>query len=100
MHDFLLIMYDDAINKADADDDEKWSSYLACLRSSGRFEGGSSVGTGLMCRKDHPDRPSEPGMSGFIRVRANSLEHAKGFLSGNPTYEAGGTVEIRELPKD
>jgi len=22
------------------------------------------------------------------------------FLAGNPIYEAGGTVEIRELPRD
>jgi len=28
------------------------------------------------------------------------LAHAKVFLAGNPIYEAGGTVEIRELPRD
>lgn len=100
MQDFLLIMYDDVINETAANDGEKWSRYLARLRASDCFEGGSSVGTGLKCRKDQPDRPSELGMNGFIRVRTYSLDGAKEFLAGNPTYDAGGTVEIRELPKD
>lgn len=39
-------------------------------------------------------------LSGYIRVQAESLEAAKALLDGNPTFEAGGTVEIRELPRD
>jgi hypothetical protein len=39
-------------------------------------------------------------MNGFIRVRAEDLTAAKKFLIGNPIYEAGGTVEIRELLRD
>lgn len=31
---------------------------------------------------------------------ARDLEHAREYLDGNPVYEAGGTVEIRELPRD
>jgi hypothetical protein len=38
-------------------------------------------------------------LTGFIRVRAKSLEQAKALVAGNPLYEAGGTVEIRELPR-
>jgi hypothetical protein len=34
---------------------------------------------------------------GFIRVGADSLDHARTLLVGNPAFEAGGTVEIREL---
>jgi hypothetical protein len=32
-------------------------------------------------------------------VNANDLEQAKSLLVGNPVFEAGGTVEIRELPR-
>lgn len=39
-------------------------------------------------------------LGGYLRVRAASLEAAEALLAGNPVYEAGGTVEIRELPKD
>jgi hypothetical protein len=36
---------------------------------------------------------------GFIRVCANDLNHARELVNGNPVFEAGGTVEIRELAK-
>jgi len=32
-------------------------------------------------------------------VTADSLEAAKSLLLGNPVFEAGGTIEIRELPR-
>jgi len=38
-------------------------------------------------------------LAGFIRVNADSLDHAKSLLAGNPVFEAGGTVEIRTLPR-
>ena len=38
-------------------------------------------------------------LAGFIRVGAPSLEQAKTLLNGNPVFESGGTVEIRELPR-
>ena len=38
-------------------------------------------------------------ISGYVRVTADSLAEARELLQGNPVYEAGGTVEIRELPK-
>ena len=38
-------------------------------------------------------------LAGYIRVNADSLEQAKALLAGNPVFEAGGTVEIRELPR-
>ena len=39
-------------------------------------------------------------LSGYIKIQANSLSHAQELVIGNPVFEAGGTVEIRELPKD
>lgn len=32
-------------------------------------------------------------------VAADSLDAARALLAGNPVFEAGGTVEIRELPR-
>jgi hypothetical protein len=32
-------------------------------------------------------------------VQADSIDDARRFLEGNPVFEAGGTVEIRELPR-
>jgi hypothetical protein len=33
-------------------------------------------------------------------VTANSLEEAKRLVIGNPVFECGGTVEVRELPRE
>lgn len=100
MKDFILFMYDDAIDKTRAGDDEKWGAYFSRLHASDRFDGGSSIGRGARFRKNHPETPSVDGMTGFVRVRADDMDGAKAFLTGNPIYEAGGTVEIRELPRD
>jgi hypothetical protein len=100
MKDFIVFMHSDATDHAAANDGEKWGKYLANLRDSGGFDGGSSIGPGLRLRKGHPDLPSTPELNGFIRVRAEDLLGAQSFLTGNPVYEAGGTVEIRLLPLD
>ena len=34
---------------------------------------------------------------GFIRIRARDIEHAKELVGLNPVFQAGGTVEIREI---
>jgi hypothetical protein len=44
--------------------------------------------------------PSEPSIEGFIRIEAKDAEEAQKVLEGNPNYEAGGTVEVRELLQD
>lgn len=51
MKDFIVFMYNDAINGSVANDDEKWSIYFSGLRASGRFDGGSSIGTGTKFKK-------------------------------------------------
>jgi len=38
-------------------------------------------------------------LSGYIRIQADNMSHARKLLEGNPMFEAGGTVEIRELPR-
>lgn len=97
MNEYLLLMHDDvppgAANGAD------WGSYLSKLHASGAFDGGSSIGRGVCVRK-HGDPNAPLAVTGFLRVRAESLEAALRHLDGNPDFEAGGTVEVRELVRD
>ena len=99
MNEYLLLMHRDAADLQLADDPARWEQYLDLLRGTGLFDGGSAIGRGEEHRKHASVQPARSQLDGFIRVRADSLESARQFLTGNPVYEAGGTVEIRELPK-
>ncbi len=94
MADYILLMHDDA---AAADMD--WEPYLRRLRQDGIFQGGSAIGDGVCARKSGEPAPLTARVVGYIRVTADSLDQAKSLLIGNPVYDAGGTVEIRELPR-
>ena len=97
MIDYILLMHNDA--RAEGDD-VAWEHYFGDLHQSGAFEGGSSIGAGQCFRKDGAPGPASDHLTGFIRVNAANLDAAKAFLAGNPVYEQGGTIEIRELPHD
>ena len=94
MADYIFLMHDDADVS-----DHTWEPYILHLQERGVFQGGSTVGDGLCIRKDGAVRPLTVHVTGYIRVSADSLEQAKSLLIGNPQFEAGGTVEIRELPR-
>ena len=96
MNDYILLMHDDGGPETDA----AWEAYFARLHQSGRFDGGSAIGQGKRCRKAGGAAEAMLPLTGFIRIRAENLAEAETFLAGNPVYEAGGTVEIRELPRD
>jgi hypothetical protein len=95
MPDFILLMHDDAPGGSAGD----WDPYLTKLRETEVFQGGSAVGQGCCERKSGQTPASTMHITGFIRVAADDLDHARRLLVGNPVYEAGGTVEIRELPR-
>ena len=95
-NDYILFMHDDV----GPTDDAAWAAYFTKLRASGGFDGGSSIGPGVCLRRDGVAKPTTSHLSGYIRVRAESMNDAKRFLDGNPVYEAGGTIELRELPRD
>lgn len=97
MPDFLLLMHDDT---ADPESGAAWEAYLASLRGAGALVGGSSIGQGTTIRRSGTAAPVSPGLTGFIRIRAADLDAAKRLAEGNPVYEAGGTIEIRDLPED
>lgn len=100
MNEYILFMHDNVSEPAVPNDVDRWARYFATLRASGQFDGGSSIGAGFCFRKGQATQPAETKVSGYIRVRAESLEAARCFLEGNPVYEAGGTVELRELPRN
>lgn len=99
MNEYILFMHRDASDPAAAGDPELWAQYFTRLRGIGLFDGGSSIGEGECLRKGHTSVAAVAAISGFIRVREKNLEEAKAFLAGNPVFEAGGTVEVRELPR-
>jgi hypothetical protein len=92
--DYILLMHDDAAAEEDA-----WDPYLERLQQGGFFQGGSAIGEGVCARKSGAPAPLTAHLSGYIRVTAHNLDEAKSLLAGNPIFEAGGTVEIRELPR-
>ena len=98
MKEYILLMHDDVLDAGVANDDSLWAAYFATLRASGQFDGGSVIGSGAAFRKGDAAHAAITALSGYIRIRAESMEQAQKFLLGNPTYEAGGTVEVRELP--
>lgn len=96
MKDFMLLMHDDA-KKPEGD----WGPYFKKLESSGRFDGGSSIDDAGACMvKSGTPKAITSHLIGYLIVQAPNLAEAKKMVIGNPVYEAGGTVEIRELPQD
>jgi hypothetical protein len=98
MNDYILFMHDDVPGDSRQRDDE-WAAYFAKLRAAGAFQGGSAIGDGICASKSAAPGAVTRHIAGYIRVRAEDLNAARALVVGNPVYEAGGTVEIRELPK-
>lgn len=94
-NEYILLMHDDAGEYGSAD----WEPYLQSLVERGVFQGGSEIGGGVCVRKDGVPGGLSRHLSGYIRLAAASVEDIKTYLEGNPHFEAGGTVEIRELPR-
>ena len=97
MHDFILLMHNDASSAVSSD---MWEHYFASLRMRGAFGGGSSIGPGECVRKTGAAAATTDHLGGFIRIRARDLSEARQLVAGNPVFECGGTVEIRELPRN
>lgn len=97
MKGFMMLMHADTTRPEQLED---WGPYLERLRHSGTFLGGSALGAGSKYRTGHDPATSTDGIVGYLVVRADSIDSARRFLGGNPVYEAGGTVEIRELIED
>jgi len=94
MPDYLFLMHGDSLA-----DEASWEPYLRQLDERGALQGGSAIGEGVCARKAGTPAPLSAHLVGFIRVSAENLAAARSLLAGNPVFEAGGTVEIRELPR-
>ncbi len=90
-------MHNDTVAPEHVDD---WGAYLGRLRDGGEFEGGSSIAAGSGYRKQGSPAPGADQLVGYLLVRARSADEVLAHLEGNPVYEAGGTIEIRELVED
>ena len=77
----------------------EWAPYIETLVSKGVMRGGSAVGDGVCVRKSGDVPAITAHIGGYIKVEVENLDAAKALLAGNPVYEAGGVIEIRELPK-
>jgi hypothetical protein len=95
--DFILLMYNDTTS---APTPEMWPVYLDGLRTRGVFDGGSAIGPGETFRRDGAARGISDLLGGYVRVRAPNLAAVRELLADNPVFECGGTVEIRELPRE
>ena len=98
MPDYLMLMHKPAALPATPPSPDTWPAYLAQLRATGGFQGGSEIGGGLCMNKSSQPAGITGTLIGYIRVHAGSLAEAQALVHGNPVFEAGGTVEIRELP--
>jgi hypothetical protein len=94
MPDYIFLMHDDSVADGTA-----WEPYIRRLGEMGLFQGGSAIGDGICARKSEAPGAVTAHLAGYIRMKADSLDHAKRLLIGNPVFESGGTVEIRELPR-
>lgn len=98
MNDYILLMYND-VPEPHRRPGNDWGAYFDKLRQAAAFQGGSSIGGGVCVRKTGASPDITGHIAGYIRIRAADLDAARALLAGNPVYEAGGTVEIRELPR-
>lgn len=99
MLDYIFLMHNDSSPSQGDGGEDLWGPYIAKLKARGCFEGGSSIGAGLCVNRAQVSVEVSSRLVGFIKVRAESLEGARELVAGNPVFEAGGTVEIRELPR-
>jgi hypothetical protein len=99
MNDYTLLMHNDA--PVDPDDrPEQWPACFAKLGAANAFQGGSAIGDGICLSKRASAPEITRHLAGYIRIQAESLSAARELVIGNPVFEAGGTVEVRELPRD
>lgn len=95
MAEFILLMHNDY----DGQHEAAWDRYLAFLSAEGALRGGSAIGSGVAMRRTGKAADVTPHLAGYVKIEARDLDHARLLVAGNPVYEAGGTVEIRELPR-
>ncbi len=96
MKQFIMLMHNDVTMAEVA---THWPRYVAQLEQLGALRGGSSVGPGQGLRQGAAAAPLS-SLVGYMLIAAPDLGTAQRYVVGNPTYDAGGTVELREVVED
>jgi len=94
MHDYLMLIHNDPVRSYRESD---WEAYIQTLVKSGTFRGSGVIGSGVCRRKSGTAPPITARIGSYIRLHAESLAEVESLLAGNPVFENGGTVELREL---
>src|SRR5581483_3851566 len=94
MADFIYLMHE-----AEPADPAAWQAYLGQLNAKDVLRGGSAIGRGVCLRKDGQAPPISHHIVGYVRIEVADMAAALDLLAGNPVYEAGGVIEVRELPR-
>ncbi|MEM7327316.1 MAG: hypothetical protein AAF437_01175 [Pseudomonadota bacterium] len=96
MAEFLFLMHADTRKPVSED---RWRKYIETLVSMGAMRAGSAVGNGRSFRGSGRPAKVSDDIVGYLKIEAETFDHAETMLAGNPVFEAGGTVEIRALPE-
>jgi hypothetical protein len=94
MADFIFLMHE-----AEPADPVEWEAYIGALNAKGVLRGGSAIGRGLCLKKHGHAPPISSHIVGYLRIEVEDMAAAQALLTGNPVYEAGGVIEVRELPR-
>ena len=95
MADFIYLRHE-----AEPADPEAWQAYVDRLNEKGVLRGGSAIGRGQCLRKNGVAPPISSHIVGYVRIEVDDMAAAQALLEGNPVYEAGGVIELRELPRE
>src|ERR1700761_9509342 len=95
MADFIYLMHE-----AEPADPAAWEAYVNGLSERGVLRAGSAIGRGRCLKKDGHPPPISSHIVGYVRIEVADMAAAEALLAGNPGYEAGGVIEVRELPKE
>ncbi len=95
MADFIFLMHE-----AEPADPAAWEAYVGELNAKGVLRGGSAIGRGVSLKKAGHAPPISHDIVGYLRVEVEDMAAAQALLIGNPVYEAGGAIEVRELPPE
>ena len=76
-----------------------WDAYFAMLFEKKHMIGGSALGEGVAVKGDVFGEVVSPTITGYILIRAESLEAAQEIARQSPVHRAGGTVEVFALVK-
>lgn len=96
MAEFILLMHNDVARQTKP---EEWERYITSLRAGKHFSGGSAMGGGVCVKGETTSDKITAHLGGYIVITAKHLDEAMTLTKDNPVRLAGGTVEVRELPR-